>query len=78
MSPTGMGVASAGGGALSQADPITIGATLASPAAYSTLGVPIARNVVAGSGRVLRAAVPVAAANTTELSRQALADLLRR
>ena len=78
MSPTGMGVASAGGGALSQADPITIGATLASPAAYSTLGVPIARNVVAGSGRALRAAVPVAAANTTELSRQALADLLRQ
>jgi hypothetical protein len=78
MSPTGMGVASAGGGALSQADPITIGATLASPAAYSTFGVPIARNVVAGSGRALRAAVPVAAANTTELSRQALADLLRR
>ena len=78
MSPTGMGVASAGGGALSQADPITIGATLASPAAYSRVGVPIARNVVAGSGRALRAAVPVAAANTTEMSRQMLADILRQ
>ena len=78
MSPTGLGIASAGGGALSQADPITIGATLASPATYSRVGVPIARNVVAGSGRALRAAVPVAAANTTEMSRQMLADILRR
>ena len=78
MSPTGLGVASAGGGALSQADPITIGATLASPAAYSTFGVPVSRLAVDSSGRALRAAVPVAAANTTEMSRQMLADILRR
>ena len=78
MSPTGLGIASAGGGALAQADPFTIGATLASPLAYTPAGVPIARNLVAGTGRAMRAAVPVAAANTTEMSRQMLADILRR
>jgi len=78
MSPTGLGLASAGGGALSQADPITIGATLASPALYSRVGVPVSRFAVDSSGRALRAAVPVAAANTTEMSRQMLADILRQ
>jgi len=78
MSPTGLGIASAGGGALAQADPFTIGATLASPLAYTSAGVPIARNLVAGAGKGMRAAVPVAAANTTEMSRQMLADILRR
>ena len=78
LSPTGLGIASAGGGVLAQAEPFTIGATLASPLAYTSAGVPIARNLVAGTGRAMRAAVPVAAANTTEMSRQMLADILRR
>lgn len=78
MSPTSFGIAATGGGALSQADPFTIGATLASPLAYSRAGVPLARGAVAGAGRVARGAVPVAAANTTEMSRQMLADILRR
>ncbi len=77
MSPTGMGVASAGGGALSQADPITIGATLASPLAYSSAGVPIAREAIGLGGRGMRAAVPAASANTTEMSREMLANILR-
>ena len=67
-----------GGTALAQTDPFTIGATLASPLAYSPYGVPIARNVVAGTGKGMRAAVPVATANTTEMSRQMLADILRQ
>ena len=78
LNATKMATGAAGGGALTQADPFTIGATLASPLAYSPVGVPIARNVVAGAGRVARGAVPVAAANTTEMSRQMLADILRR
>ena len=78
LSPTGLGIASAGGGVLAQAEPFTIGATLASPLAYTSAGVPIARNLVAGAGKGMRAAVPVAAANTTEMSRQMLADILRR
>ena len=72
------GVGGAGGYGITQADPFTIGATLASPLAYTQAGVPLARNVVAGAGRVARGAVPVAAANTTEMSRQMLADILRR
>jgi hypothetical protein len=78
LNATKMATGVGGGGALTQADPFTIGATLASPFAYSPVGVPIARNVVAGAGRVARGAVPVAAANTTEMSRQMLADILRR
>jgi len=72
------GVGTSGGYGLTQADPITIGATLASPLAYSPVGVPIARYGVAGAGGLARGAVPVAAANTTEMSRQMLADILRR
>lgn len=78
MSPTSFGVAATGSGLLSQADPFTIGATLASPLAYSRAGVPLARGAVAGAGGLARAAVPVAAANTTEMSRQMLADILRQ
>lgn len=78
LNATKMAAGVGGGGALTQADPFTIGATLASPLAYSPAGVPLARNVVAGAGRVARGAVPVAAANTTEMSRQMLADILRR
>ena len=78
LNATKMATGAAGGGALTQADPFTIGATLASPLAYSPLGVPVTRNVVAGAGGLTRAAVPVAAANTTEMSRQMLADILRR
>ena len=78
LNATKMAAGVGGGGALTQADPFTIGATLASPLAYSPVGVPLARNVVAGAGRVARGAVPVAAANTTEMSRQMLADILRR
>ena len=62
----------------SQIEPTTAAASLMAPAAYSQLGVPITRNVVSGTGRAMQAAVPVAAANTTEMSRQMLADLLRR
>ena len=62
----------------SQVEPTTAAASLMAPAAYSQLGVPITRNVVSGTGRAKQAAVPVAAANTTEMSRQMLADLLRR
>jgi hypothetical protein len=62
----------------SQVEPTTAAASLMAPAAYSQLGVPITRNVVSGTGRAMQAAVPVAAANTTEMSRQMLADLLRR
>ena len=72
------GVGTSGGFGLTQADPITIGSTLASPLAYSPAGVPIARYGVAGAGGLARGAVPVAAANTTEMSRQMLADILRR
>jgi hypothetical protein len=77
LNATRMLTGTAGGGALTQADPFTVGATLASPLAYSQAGVPIARNVVAGAGRLARGAVPVAAANTTEMSRQMLSDILR-
>ena len=79
--PTQVGLAAAGGSVapdLLGFNTLAGGSILASPLAYSTFGVPTARRAVAGSGRALRAAVPVAAANTTELSRQALADLLRR
>ena len=68
----------AGGMGASQVEPTTAAASLMAPAAYSQLGVPITRNVVSGTGRAMQAAVPVAAANTTEMSRQMLADLLRR
>ena len=78
LNATKMAAGVGGGGALTQADPITIGATLASPLAYSPAGVPIARYGVAGAGGLARGAVPVAAANTTEMSRQMLADILRR
>ena len=78
LNATKMATGVGGGGALAQADPFTIGATLASPLAYTSVGVPIARNLVAGAGKGMRAAVPVAAANTTEMSRQMLADILRR
>lgn len=78
LNATKMATGVGGGGALTQADPITIGATLASPLAYSPAGVPIARYGVAGAGGLARGAVPVAAANTTEMSRQMLADILRR
>jgi hypothetical protein len=78
LNATKMATGAAGGGALTQADPFTIGATLASPLAYSPVGVPIARNVVRSAGGLARAAVPVAAANTTEMSRQMLADILRQ
>ena len=78
LNATKMATGVGGGGALAQADPFTIGATLASPLAYTSAGVPIARNLVAGAGKGMRAAVPVAAANTTEMSRQMLADILRR
>jgi hypothetical protein len=78
LNATKMAAGVGGGGALTQADPITIGATLASPLAYSPAGVPIARYAVAGAGGLARGAVPVAAANTTEMSRQMLADILRR
>ena len=79
--PTQVGLAAAGGSVapdLLGFNTLAGGSILASPLAYSTFGVPTARRAVAGSGRALRATVPVAAANTTELSRQALADLLRR
>jgi hypothetical protein len=78
LNATKMAAGVGGGGALTQADPFTIGATLASPLAYSPVGVPLARTAVAGAGTLARGAVPVAAANTTEMSRQMLADILRR
>jgi len=78
LNATKMATGVAGGSALAQTEPFTMGATLASPLAYTQAGVPIARNVVAGAGRLARGAVPVAAANTTEMSRQMLADILRR
>ena len=61
-----------------QVEPTTAGLALIAPAAYSPVGVPVARNIVSGAGRAMQAAVPVAAANTTEMTRQMLADLLRR
>jgi len=61
-----------------QVDPITAGMGLMAPVAYSSMGVPVGRTAVANTGRAMRAAVPVAAANTTEMSRQMLADILRR
>ena len=61
-----------------QVDPMTAGMALMAPAAYSQLGVPIGRKAVSGAGALMRSTVPVAAANTTEMSRQMLADILRR
>ena len=61
-----------------QVDPVTAGMGLMAPLAYSSIGVPVARTAVANTGRAMRAAVPVAAANATEMSRQMLADILRR
>ena len=77
LNATRMLTGTAGGGALTQADPISAGLTLASPMLYSPAGVPVARRAVAGAGGLARAAVPVAAANTTEMTRQMLADILR-
>jgi hypothetical protein len=77
LNATRMLTGTAGGGALTQADPISAGLALASPMLYSPAGVPVARRAVAGAGGLARAAVPVAAANTTEMTRQMLADILR-
>jgi hypothetical protein len=65
------------GSLLTQADPFVIGGTLASPLAYSPVGVPIAREAIGLGGRAMRAAVPAASANTTEMSREMLANILR-
>jgi len=77
LNATRMLTGTAGGGALTQADPISAGLALASPMLYSRAGVPVARRAVAGAGGLARAAVPVAAANSTEMTRQMLADILR-
>jgi hypothetical protein len=65
------------GGLLTQADPFTLGGALLSPLAYSQAGVPIAREAIGLGGRAMRAAVPAASANTTEISREMLANILR-
>jgi len=65
------------GSLLTQADPFVIGGTLASPLAYSPVGVPLAREAIGVGGRAMRAAVPAASANATEMSREMLANILR-